>query len=47
MYTGFWWGWGDPGVDERILLKWIFKTWDGEANSGLIWLRIGKVGEVL
>jgi hypothetical protein len=26
----------DPGVDGRILLKWIFKKWDGEAWTGLI-----------
>jgi hypothetical protein len=33
--TGFRWGnlrgrfhWGDPGVDDRIILKWIFRKWD-------------------
>jgi hypothetical protein len=31
---------GDPGVDEGIILKWIFKTWDG-AWTSLSWLRIG------
>jgi hypothetical protein len=20
--------WGDPGVDERIILRWIFRKWD-------------------
>jgi hypothetical protein len=24
---------GDPGVDGRIILKWIFKTWDGGMDS--------------
>jgi hypothetical protein len=24
-----------------IILKWIFKNWDGETWAGLIWLRIG------
>ena len=28
-------------VDERIILKWICKKRDGEALTGLIWLRIG------
>jgi hypothetical protein len=31
----------DPGVDRRIILKSIFKKWDGRAWTGLIWLRIG------
>jgi hypothetical protein len=33
--AGFWWGnlserdrWGDPGVDGRIILGWIFMKWD-------------------
>jgi len=30
----------DLGVDG-IVLKWIFRKWDGEAWTGLIWLRIG------
>jgi hypothetical protein len=54
VYTGFWWGdpregdhLGGPGVDERIILKWIFKTWDGWAWTGLSWLRIGIGGRLL
>ena len=36
----------DLCVDGRIL-KWIFKKWDGEAWTGLIWLRIGTGGGLL
>jgi hypothetical protein len=27
---------GDPGVDGRIILKWIFKKWDG----GMDWIEL-------
>jgi hypothetical protein len=53
MHTGFWWGdlregdhWGDPGVDARIILKWIFKNAMG-AWTGLSSLRIGTGGGLL
>jgi hypothetical protein len=34
----------DPGVDGKIILRWIFRTWDVGAWTGLIWLRIGTGG---
>jgi hypothetical protein len=36
----------DPGIDGKIVLKWIFKKWEG-AWAGLIWLRIGTGGGLL
>jgi hypothetical protein len=31
----------DPGVDGRILLKWIFKNWDG----GMDWIGLTQEGD--
>jgi len=33
-----------PGVDGRIILRWIFRKWNVEARTGSSWLRIGTVG---
>jgi hypothetical protein len=34
----------DAGENEKIILKWIFRRWDGVVWTGLIWLRIGTGG---
>jgi len=31
---------GVPGVDERIILRWIFRKWDVGVWTGSSWLRI-------
>jgi hypothetical protein len=36
----------DPGIDVRIILKWIFENWDG-AWTGSIWLGIRIDGGLL
>jgi hypothetical protein len=37
----------DPGVDGRIILKWIFERLGGGSQTGLIWFRIGIGGGLL
>jgi hypothetical protein len=32
--------WGDPGVDGRIILRWIFRKWDVGVWTGLSLLRL-------
>jgi hypothetical protein len=52
--TGCWWGnlrerdhWGDPDVDGRIILRWIFRKWEGIVGTGWSRLRIGTGGGLL
>ena len=40
--TGFWWGnlrkrdhLEDPGIDKRIILRWILRNWDGGVGNEL------------
>jgi hypothetical protein len=37
----------DPGVDGRIILRWIFRKRDMRAWTGSMWLRIGTDGRHL
>jgi hypothetical protein len=38
VYIGFWWGnlTEDPGVDGRMILKWIYRKWD--------WIDLARIG---
>jgi hypothetical protein len=37
----------DPGVDGRIILRRLFRKWGVVVRTGLIWFRIGTVGQHL
>jgi len=49
--TGFWWGnlrerdhWGGTDAEGRIILRWIFRKWEGVVGTGWSWLKIGTGG---
>jgi hypothetical protein len=49
--TECWWGslrerdhWGDPDLDVRIILRGIFRKWEGIVGTGWSGLRIGTGG---
>jgi len=53
-YTGFWWEnlrernhLGDPGVDGRIILRWIFRKWNVKVWIQSVWLRVVAGGGLL
>ena len=50
-YTGFCWGTlkerdhlGDPGIDEKMILRGILGKWHVVVWTGSSWLRIGTGG---
>jgi len=51
VYRVFWWAnlkkrdhLENPGVDRRVIIRWIFRKWDVGALTGSSWLRLGVGG---
>jgi len=54
VHTGFWWGnlrerdhVEHSDIHGRIILRCIFRKWNGGALIGFIWLGTGTVGGLL
>jgi len=54
VYTGFKWGnrterdhLEDPGIDGRIILRWILRKCFRRAWTGFFWFRVGTDGRHL
>jgi hypothetical protein len=54
MHIGYWWEsqreidhWEHQVIGWWTILKWILERQDGMGWIGLIWLRIGTIGELL
>jgi hypothetical protein len=35
---------GRPDIDGRVILRWIFRKWEGAVGTGWSWLRLGRGG---
>ena len=54
VHTGIWWenvmgkdNLENLGIDGKVILRRIFRKWNGGAWTGLIWLRIETGGWLL